>query len=186
MIDSAYPYGLSFIDFELSTGSANSEYYSFIDTERHRLLSIHSVPRISSEYEGWWMPSGSDLNRSLDMFRQTGSGPLRPLHQWFHLRENYVYTWLAERPPPWEAPSPPLDQPSQCGEPDELITMGADVTSKEPPVIADEEEMVTASEGGLDASMVELSMSWDAFMEGDMGGLGALDSEDGFSSCHQL
>ncbi len=53
MIDAAYPYGVTFIDFELLSGPANSEFYSFVDEEHHQLLRIYGVPTILEKYAGW-------------------------------------------------------------------------------------------------------------------------------------
>ncbi|PBL04567.1 hypothetical protein ARMGADRAFT_1022957 [Armillaria gallica] len=52
MIDVAYPYGVTFLDFELLSGSFNLDYYSFVDEERHRLLNIYGVLMIPDEYAG--------------------------------------------------------------------------------------------------------------------------------------
>ncbi len=123
MIDTAYPYSVTFIDFKLLSGSANSEYYSFVNAEQHRLLGIHSVPTIPEEYAGWWTPSGPDLDRicvlthfteyssplwhtcatnkiKAEHFQATGSGPSHPPNHWYYFGEHYIYTWLTEWPPP--------------------------------------------------------------------------------------
>lgn len=63
MLDAAYPYGVTFIDFELSSGSANSDYYLLIDEEWHHLLTILGEPTIPEVYAGWWTPSRPDLDR---------------------------------------------------------------------------------------------------------------------------
>ncbi len=62
IIDAAYLYGVTFLDFELLSGSVNSEYYSFVDEEWHRLLAMYGEPPILEEYARWWTPSGSDLD----------------------------------------------------------------------------------------------------------------------------
>ncbi|KAK0430218.1 hypothetical protein EV421DRAFT_1744348 [Armillaria borealis] len=121
MIDTAYPYGVTFLDFELSSGSANSEYYSFIDEEHHRLLGVYGMPTIPGEYAGWWTPKHlaparraclTDEIKS-EHFHNTGSGPSRPPNHWYHLGEHYVYIWLTERPPPGNEVTAPSSHLSQ-------------------------------------------------------------------------
>ncbi len=62
MIDATYSYGVTFLDFKLSSGLTNSEYYSFTDEERHRLLAMYGELPILEEYARWWTSSGSDLD----------------------------------------------------------------------------------------------------------------------------
>ncbi len=67
MIDVVYPYSVTFLDFELSSGSVsgsvNSDYYSFVNKEWHRLLNVYGIPTIPDKYAGWWVPSRPDLDR---------------------------------------------------------------------------------------------------------------------------
>lgn len=203
MIDAAYPYGVTFIDFELSSGSVNSDYYSFVDGERHRLLAIHGVPNIPKEYAGWWVPSGSDLDRiwvlthvsehvtpsrhvcvtdeiKSECFRNTGSGPSHPPNHWYHFGEHYIYTWLMERPPPGNAMSGLSPHLSQYTDEDFPLT------DRRPPT---DSSMLTP---GLDDPLARTAepdtMMGDATEEqspvNDDKQYGGSSGDDGFASVH--
>ncbi|KAK0211844.1 hypothetical protein IW262DRAFT_1301313 [Armillaria fumosa] len=115
MVDSAYPYGLTFIDRGLSTDSAHTEFYVEIDQRRHVLLDTYGVPPTIDAHQGWWYPDTQDLKRirvlrHVQSYESTdkrtsnsGTTSTRPIYDWFHVGEHYVYEWLAECPPPSDA-----------------------------------------------------------------------------------
>lgn len=116
MVDSTYPYGLTFIDRGLSTDSIHAEFYSDVDRQRHVLLDTYSVPSPIDAHQGWWYPDAQDLERirilrhiqeyeapdprKQDRRESIGTNLTCTLYDWFHVGEHYVYEWLAERPPP--------------------------------------------------------------------------------------
>ncbi|KAK0228078.1 hypothetical protein IW262DRAFT_1455276 [Armillaria fumosa] len=112
MVDSAYLYGLTFIDRGLSTDSAHAEFYLEVDQQRHILLDMYGIPPTIDAHQGWWYPDAQDLER-IHVLRHVqsyeamdkrvynaGITSIRPIYDWFHVGEHYVYEWLAERPPP--------------------------------------------------------------------------------------
>ncbi|KAK0214971.1 hypothetical protein IW262DRAFT_1300215 [Armillaria fumosa] len=115
MVDSAYPYGLTFIDCGLSTDSAHAEFYVEIDQRQHVLLNTYGMPPTIDTHQGWWYLDVQDLERirvlcHIQSYESTdkrtsnsGMTSTRPIYDWFHVGEHYVYEWLAERPPPSDA-----------------------------------------------------------------------------------
>ncbi|KAK0223802.1 hypothetical protein IW262DRAFT_1458863 [Armillaria fumosa] len=118
MVDSAYPYGLTFIDRGLSTDSIHADFYSDVDHQRHILLDTYGVPPTIDAHQGWWYPDMQDIEH-IRVLRhvQDYEVPERSDHtvfDWFHVGEHYVYEWLAECPPPedTEDVGPVPDSPS--------------------------------------------------------------------------
>ncbi|PBK92974.1 hypothetical protein ARMGADRAFT_1030434 [Armillaria gallica] len=114
MVDSAYPYGVTFIDCGISTESVHADFYSDIDSQRHVLLEAYSVPPTIDAHRGWWYPDSSDLERirlperrsaigdvkKSECIESAGTSNSRTVFDWFHVGEHYIYEWLSERPPP--------------------------------------------------------------------------------------
>ncbi len=112
MIDSTYPYGVTYIDRGLSTDSSHADFYSDIDQQRHELLDTYGIPPTIDAHQGWWYPDAHDVERIKTLRhvqdfeapeRRAGESsftpPNRPIFDWFHVGEHYAYEWLAERPP---------------------------------------------------------------------------------------
>ncbi|KAK0494363.1 hypothetical protein EDD18DRAFT_1107383 [Armillaria luteobubalina] len=63
MIDSAYPYGLTFIDCGLSTDSTHTDFYSEVDQQWHILLNTYETLLAINAHQGWWYPDVQDIER---------------------------------------------------------------------------------------------------------------------------
>lgn len=61
MVDSAYPYALTFIDRGLSTDSAHADFYSEVNQLRHVLLNTYGTPPTLDSHLGWWYPDVHDI-----------------------------------------------------------------------------------------------------------------------------
>ncbi|PBK65441.1 hypothetical protein ARMSODRAFT_1022250 [Armillaria solidipes] len=102
MIDSAYPYGVTFIDRGLSTDSSHADFYLDINQHHHVLLDTYSIPPMIDAHQGWWYPDAHDDFEAPERWvGESSSTSLDcPVFDWFHVGEHYAYEWLAERPPP--------------------------------------------------------------------------------------
>lgn len=119
MIDSAYPYEVTYIDRGISTDSVHAEFYSDIDVQRHVLLDAYGVPPTIDAHRGWWYPNATDLERirvlrhvqehelperrpgmgnvkKSERLESIGTSQARTVYDWFHVGEHYIYEWLAE------------------------------------------------------------------------------------------
>ncbi|PBK81852.1 hypothetical protein ARMGADRAFT_1039052 [Armillaria gallica] len=136
MIDSAYPYRVTFIDQGISTDSMHADFYLDVDQQRHVLLGAYGIPLTIDAHQGWWYPDAQDVKRirvlchvqeyelpdcrttigdakKLERAESMGTSSTRTLYDWFHVGEHYIYEWLAERPPPSDLShlSPPRSPP---------------------------------------------------------------------------
>ncbi|KAK0459044.1 hypothetical protein IW261DRAFT_1579035 [Armillaria novae-zelandiae] len=115
MVDSTYPYSLTFINRGIAMDSAHTEFYSGIDQQRHVLLDTYGIPPTIDAHQGWWYPDAQDIEhihvlRHIQSYENpdkrsynSRASAACPVYDWFHVGEHYIYEWLSERPPPTDA-----------------------------------------------------------------------------------
>ncbi|KAK0429655.1 hypothetical protein EV421DRAFT_1914262 [Armillaria borealis] len=159
------------------------EFYSDIDLHRRVLLATYGVPPMLDPHQGWWYPDAQDLERihilryvqdyeapdrrllSTDTTRMT-----RPVYDWFHVGEHYIYEWLAERPPPSNGDDIiPTSELSNDARPiDEDVHMDNSAAGNVPPVgsviaptgdLTRQDGTMSNTAGSLDVGIVHLSIA---------------------------